>query len=429
MYFTRGYDDLYKTMLQDVVENTPVTNLSESSTARALIESTARQLAALHANVDVYSRMAFVTTAGGEELDRLGALHGIARGQATRAYSSDQNFRFYIDPRYEQHTISDLLTIANDNGANLPSIVIKKGTVVSVSGSDVQSADVTYTTTASVTLTNTGVYVPVIATGVGAAFNVGIGALTKHNIGSNQPELSSISRYITCGNDEEPIETGRSYESDADYRARIMDARLANQNGNEAAVRWAALSVPGVATVMMNSAPEGPGTFGVVVITNYAVPSHAVLAAVEQAVGNVAAYGMRAIVTTPELLAIELKITLLFQQEATLEDRDLIRREVRTAIIDYTNNIEVGGEWIANEVIQRVMDVSTLIKDLSQEYFRVTKFQGSMGILTSGKAQTQSSVDVFRNLEGNRIIWGNMKCKNANPPQKFLMLGRHLVVC
>jgi uncharacterized phage protein gp47/JayE len=424
LFFPRTYEDIRRTAIQDLVEHTPVTNMSQSSTALAIVELMARRLADLHGDVSIFGRAGFITTAVGDDLDSIGALFGISRGHATRAYSGDNNFKFYVDPRYRHYGVADLIKMANDSGAGIGSIVIRKGTTISTA-----DGAVSYVTTDDITLTAAGTYVAVVATGVGTTYNVGVGALTRHNIADNQLELSPIARFIACSNEEVSIDTGADYESDNSYRSRILDARRSMMGGTIAGIRQAALSVPGVVSVLTNNTPEGPGTFELVIVTDYAVPSRAILSAVEGVVTDVAAYGTGIIVTTPELLAVELKIVLDWQPDATVEDMDMTKRRIRVAVIDYTNNLPIGGEWIANEVVQRVMEVSDLIKDMKVEYFRISEYSRQISVLTSGKVQGLTAADAFSDTSGLRVIWGNHRCKLTNPPQKFVMMGKHLVVC
>lgn len=422
MLFTRDYDDLYKSIYQDIVENTPITNMGESSTARAIAETVARRISELHSSINVSLSSAYLSTATGEYLDRIGELHGVTRRHAMRAYSGESNFRFYIDPA-TGYTVTDLINIATGSGASIGQITINKSTTVTTI-----DEDTVYTTTEDATLTNDGVYVSVVAGGTGEDYNVGPGGLVKHNIASNQLNLYSVASYILCTNDE-AVETGSNYESDRDYRARIARARLSNAGGNEASIRNAALSVPGVSDVILNKFSEGVGTFNMVVMTEYPIASTAILNAVNEAVTQVASYGSRAIVSTPEYLAIELKVKLYFQPTATAEDQDNIKRSARRAVIDYTNNLPVGGDWVVNEVIQRTMDTSDLIKDMEQQWFRVHKYYSERNVLSAGRGQVKSETNQLQLSEGSRMIWTNQRCKAVNPPQKFLMLGKHLVVC
>lgn len=376
----------------------------------------------MHGSMDAYINSAFLSTATGAFLDNIGELYGVIRHDSTRAYSGEDNFRFYIDPA-TGYTITDLVNIANDGGAGIGSIVINQGTTITTT-----DINVSYTTTSPATLTNTGVYASLISTGTGSTYNVGPGGLINHNIASNQLSLFPISRFILCTNDE-AIESGTEYESDVDYRARIYSGRFAASNANESAIRNAALSVPGVSTVIISRYPEGIGTYGIVVITEYPIASTAVLNAVSEAVSQVAALGTRPIISTPEYIAIELKIKLHFRDTTGVEVQDNIKRDVRRVVIDYTNNIEVGGRWIVNEVIQRVMEVSSEIMDVEQQWFRSFRYLGKMDVFDGGRGVLSSEVNQLQLIEGSNMIWTNQRLKSSNPPQKFLMLGKHLVVC
>ena len=287
---------------------------------------------------------------------------------------------------------------------------------------------ISYTTTNDIILGNEDTYVNVISSGPGQEFNVGQGALVRHNIASNQQDLYSISNFILCSNDE-AVGTGVNFESDSDYRARIYAGRLSNLNANEASIREAALSVPGVSDIVLQKYPEGIGTYSVLVLSEYPVVSTAILNAVSEAVSQVTGYGMRAIVTTPEYLSIELKLCIFFQPTVQVEEQEEIRRAIRIAVIDYTNNLTIGGSWIVNEVIQRVMEVDEGVKDVEQQWFRVHKYFLQREVQADGTGQTEADVNHLQLSEGTRIIWTNQRCRSANPPQKFLMLGKHLIVC
>ncbi len=419
MFFTREYSDLYKSIIQDVIENTPITNMGESSTTRAITESIARRFAELYGSMDAYINSAFISTATGEFLDNIGDLYGVTRHESMRAYSGEDNFRFYIDPA-TGYTVTDLINIANANGAAISTIVISQGTTIS-------TGDVSYTTTSPATLSNSGTYVPIIATGTGKEFNVGPGGLINNNVASNQMAIFSIARYILCTNDE-AIDTGVDYESDRNYRSRIYAGRLSAANANEVSVRNAALSVPGVSDVILTKYPEGIGTYSIVVMSEYPIASTPLLNAVNEAVSQVAALGSRAIVTTPEYLAVELKVKLHFRATVEAEEQDTVKSSVRVALIDYTNNIGVGGTWVVNEVVQRVMGVSDGIMDMEQQWFRVYRYQDTMEVLPEGRGVTSSERNQLQLSEGYNMIWTNQRA-SSNPPQKFLMLGRHLVVC
>lgn len=429
MLVTRNFDEIYRQIYQDVLNNTPITNMSPGSTARVIVDSISSRFAELYNSIDAYNKAAYLSTATGPYLDYLGGLLGVTRYQSTRAYSGTNNFHFYIDPNSGQSIGSLITKVRSETGlSTLNSIVITNGTEVSQPGTN----GVSYTTTEAVTLIDgtNGVYVPVIAEGTGSSYSVAANTLIKHNISTNQWELYSISDYILCTNDA-AISTGMDYESDDNYRLRIMEARLSNVTGNIVSIRNAALSVPGVVEVIINQRTEGIGTFDIIIMSAYPIIDDHILAAVNEAISRVVSAGIKYIVKTPEYLAIELKIKLHFQPVAGVEEQNSINSNVRKAVIDYTNNLGVGGEWIVNEVIQRSMDISNNIKDLECQRFRVRKYMRQREVLSTGKVQTEAATESipFIGELGTTMIWANQRCKSSNPPQMFLMLPGDLVVC
>jgi len=420
MLFPRSYDTLVKLIKQDLMNNTPITNFSESSTAGALVESIAYRLTELYNSLDAVYKSGYLSTATGDSLDYIGELHGVIRHQSTRAYSGNNNFRFYADPSLGM-TVSELIALANVSLTSpIYQIKINAGTEVSTSGG------IVYVTNSDVVLSDSSTYVNIVANGTGNGYNVPSNTINKHNIANNQIELYTIAQYILCTNDES-IETGYEYESDEDYRARIYRTRNANACANDDAILNAAMSVPGVADVIINKYSDGIGSLDLIIITTSPLPQTAILNAVTEAVKKVCACGISVRVTTAEYLSISLKLRLIFNAGVSIERQDTIRRMVRTPIIDYTNNIPVGGEWIVNEVIQRVMQVSDDIKDLEPINFRVNRYYPEM-VVVDGKGTTINEVNSLTNMTGASLMWANQKA-SMNPPQKFLMLGNRLIIC
>lgn len=422
----RSYDDIYRQIYQDILNNTPITNMNPGSTARAIVDAVASRFAELYDSIDAYNKSAYLSTATGPYLDYLGELLGVTRYQSTRAYSGPNNFKFYIDPNSGQTITSLRSLVLNDTGIDMANVVIAQGTTTSQPGDN----GISYSTTEPAILSNSGVYTPIIAESSGKSYDVSANTLVKHNIATNQSELYSIANYILCTNDS-AIQTGWDYESDVNYRQRIMDARLGWQAGNIVAIRAAVMSVPGVADVIINQHSQGVGTFDLIIISAYPIIDDHILSAVNEAVSSVVAAGTRFNITTPEYLAIELKLKMYYQPSANAEAQNTISRNIRKVVIDYTNNLGVGGEWIVNEVIQRVMEISDLIKDTECLRFRVRNYMRSRSVLPNGRIQTEAAVESIPYLGeiGTTMIWGNQRCKRSNPAQMFLMLPENLVIC
>jgi hypothetical protein len=57
-------------------------------------------------------------------------------------------------------------------------------------------------------------------------------------------------------------------------------------------------------------------------------------------------------------------LSLTYRESITSRDRASINRDVVGAMYDYINNLDIGEDFIVNEVVQRVMQVDDRIKNV-----------------------------------------------------------------
>lgn len=153
-------------------------------------------------------------------------------------------------------------------------------------------------------------------------------------------------------------------ESDDDYRYRISKQTLTLAAANQTAIRLAALSVPGVKDVLMKPFTHGTGSGSLYVITDDPSQTASVIAQVQAAVDEVAAYGVRVHVFAPTTIPVEMRIRLIFDKKASEMEKKLIRNQATQALKDYINSRGPGEAIVINEIVQRVMQVSDLIFDI-----------------------------------------------------------------
>ena len=154
-------------------------------------------------------------------------------------------------------------------------------------------------------------------------------------------------------------------ESDEDYRSRIINQVYAVAGANITAVRLAALSVPGVKDVIFREYTHGAGSFTCYVIPSEGVqPSQTVLEQVEAAINETKAYGVYAEVRGPVLIPLDIKVRLIFDSGTGASEKTSIRQSVAREVQKYINELELGDTLIINELIQRMMDVSTRIQNV-----------------------------------------------------------------
>jgi uncharacterized phage protein gp47/JayE len=196
--------------------------------------------------------------------------------------------------------------------------------------------------------------------GSGSQFNIGAGLLTKHNLVSFFPVLARVSEDIKVKN-LFGIRSGQDYENDNNYRFRLSNKVVSAVTGNESAIRKAVLSVPGIVDMSLIPRTHGNGTFTIFPRSQEPILSDGLMDAVLASVESVKAIGSIAYVEAPEYLAASIRLELRFGTNA---DKNAIYGNARRVVMDYINNLDLGGEIVINEIIQLVMSIDNQIVDM-----------------------------------------------------------------
>lgn len=153
-------------------------------------------------------------------------------------------------------------------------------------------------------------------------------------------------------------------EMDKEYRHRITNQVYVVAGANLTAIRLKALSIDGVNDVIFKEYAHGAGSFSCYVITNNPKADRAILRAVENAINDTKAYGIYAEVKTPVLIPVDLMVRLIFSSDAGSAEKATIRQSAIREARNYIDGLGLGETFVINELIQRIMDVSTKIKDM-----------------------------------------------------------------
>jgi uncharacterized phage protein gp47/JayE len=385
---TRSENEILRDVREKLLENIGVTADNATSTSLNLLKSTSRELATMWDVLNDLLRRAFPTMAYGDSLDEIGVLVQEPRLDAKRAMDlSTSNLQFYLDESYASN-ITDLvnryLTIIDkqqlvtdgvlDSATNPSSLTFPAGV-------QVLGGSVSYTTVNPLTIRNTQLfdYTPIIANGPGARYNIGAGALNQHNLVSLFPVLTKIKEAIKVKN-LFGIRNGGDTESDDNYRFRICNKVVSSAAGNESAVRKAVLSVPGIVDMSLIPRTHGNGTFTIFPKSQDPILSDGLITAVAAGVEQVKSVGTVVYVSAPDYLAVAMRIELRF---APGVEKDALYANTRLTIMDYINNLDLGGEIIINEIIQKVMSVDEKILDVAITQFGYGQYDRSTGQVSS----------------------------------------------
>lgn len=369
--------------------NVGINATTSTSTSRNLLELVARECSNMWDTMNDLLRRNFLSTAYGDSLDKIGELLQEPRQNAKRAMDlSATNVAFELDKTYaanitdlilRYYTENDIAELYSldliDSTSNPGRLSLPAGVYVLTAG-----GNISYATTLPITLTNTQLidYTPVIANGIGEAWNVGPNSLVKHNLVTLFPILRKVTNAITVTN-KFGIRNGGGTESDENYRFRLANKVVSAAAGNESAIRKAVLSVPGVVDMSLVPRSHGNGTFTIFPKTEDPIVSDGIINAVQEAVDSVKSVGSLVFVDVPDYLGVTTKIELRFGHGAQKEE---IIGSVRLAVMDYINNLEEGGEIIVNEIIQRVMAVSDKILDMNIVEFGFGNYDRTTGAVT-----------------------------------------------
>ena len=391
--------------------NTQLTNFSPGSVVRSILEVFTSQLAEQYDVMNANLLQTYVTTAVGTSLDNIGAIFGMSRRSAKRAEDvSRTNFRFYIDPNtgFTGSQLAAIQYTANQS-ASITSQYVSSSAFTIPRGTIVRSGNLEFATTADAVFsgTETSVSVPIVSSGYGADYNVPAYSIKTYVLGSR--EFVLISNYLKCEN-RQAIVNGSFIEDDASYRRRIMGAHLASQKANLTAVRLAALSVPGVSDVIIQEYSAGIGTFSLYIIADTPIPSDGMLAAVEQAVNFDKALGAKAIVGRPRYRGFEGRFKIDYDPSATPAEKTTLENQARIALELYINNVGIGQILYANRMIERILALSSKIKDVS--------------VITFGAGEFDP--DTYKNKKFRPLFFMNQKLSVDEQP---LAVPGRIVVC
>jgi len=316
-----------------------ITNFSIGSNVRTILEVINQQLGEFYDALDLNMSMAFISTASDVYLDMIGSLFGVSRttSETATASAEDRAVKFFVS--------SGSLAIA------IPSKVIPAGTIITT-----DDANISYIVTrpAPIDDVQSEIYVDVVCTSPGETGNIGSNRLTTHNM--------SVSNVLVSN--PKAILTGTNIESDDNFRYRVINAGRIAATSNITAIRLAALSVPDVANAIITEYVNGVGTFDVLLIPTGNIVSQTTIRRVAALVDFSKAVGMVASIRTPSYVPVEFVIQLEFYETATAVDKNAIKGNVPATILDYIDDIPLGGTFIYTELIRRVKSVDARIKDL-----------------------------------------------------------------
>jgi uncharacterized phage protein gp47/JayE len=349
--FARSFQELMTDSIEDLASNTNITRLSAGGFARALLEAVNKRLAEVYEVFDLNMARAFVSSAPGQYLDMIGLLLGVTRESSVAANvtTDTQVIKFYVDTG----------TFGTINGGS--DILVPQGTILSTRTA---GAGITYRTIEEATLPlgQNSAWIAAEAAIPGEEANVGSGSLLYHDF-TDYTDSDSSTLLVT---NVHPISNGKNFESDANYRFRIVNRALEAEAANLTAIRLAALSTPGVADVILIRRYRGIGTFGVIIQSILPVVSTTLIEAVTANVAQVQAYGEIAYIRAPRETGISMKLVVHYNRRLSENELLEIEDDLKRSITEEINGLDIGDTFYVNKLVANLFMVSDEIANFGE---------------------------------------------------------------
>ncbi len=303
----------------------------------------------MYRKFDTNILISYLDGANGQYLEFIGDMMGVSRlGEQNASISSaEKNIKFYVD-----------VGTFGDINSGLP-ISIPAGTLVSTGAG---GTGVVYMIPFTVILSSADTFFYVAAQSIraGSDQNVGSRQLVYHDfIGYSD----SVNNSLKVVNDAE-ISVAQDVESDTNLRYRIANRVVAAEAANVTAIRIAALSVPGVADLIILPFYKGIGTTDLLIKATVPSVPDSLLTVVQNTVDEQKASGTIISVRGPKETGFSMTATLTMRRQLSATEQSNIIAAVSANITTYINSLDIGEEFIVNEAVERVMATSAEIKNV-----------------------------------------------------------------
>ena len=367
LYIGKSKTEILRSALQKVENTTSLTSVGPGSVLRSIVESITTEIGDMFNIMDFNISQSSLSTAQGRSLDLIGGLYGVNRKTISSARETESlsgRFLFYISS-----------PVAED-------INIPKGTKVYTSAGDYIGEQFIYETTSN-TLIVTGqtyAYASIRPAFADAIYTAGAESLTSHSYVSPQGYL------IQCTNPK-PIPPTVGYESDEEYRTRIVKNIRVNSTGTVEAVRFKALSFEGVKDARIQSQKFGMGTFNLLIVPEVPIQGQVLIRRIAPEIQKVAPVGSTMYLVLPESQPFTVKVNITIGENMSSVAKESIRARVKTIIERYVDSLLPGGTVVYNRMVSLIYGASNSILDVQVNSFSVNGTEVSRNNFTPKENQ------------------------------------------
>ena len=351
-YIPKKRGDILRNALKRIENETPIKTTTVGSVARSFTEAITTEIADFYDILEYNVAQNNLSTATGRHLDLIGQTYNIERTSVTNSTEINRNtgsFYFYVD-----------------NTAPAGGITIPANTRVYTSSNNFIGRQLSYVTTADVTIPagEKRAYASIRPDFGTNEVTAGVGTLTVHD--------AYIPGHVVHCTNPKPIYSQATYESDANFRSRIIKRLAVQATGGTDSIRFAILGMPNVRDVRVYSNRLGLGVAEVVLVPEEGGFSQKELSDIKKRLESVRAAGVKTIISLPQTLSADIKALIFINRSAVTQGAEAT---VLTAIHDlwgaHINGLLPGETLVYNKLIDLAFNVSEKVLDVTITDFKV----------------------------------------------------------
>jgi len=345
VFYTKSKSEILSQIMNSLSRNAGITNTSPGSIARAFADAVSDQIGDLYTILKYNMDQTMISTASGRNLDLIGELYSVKRKQITETLAADRNIANVI------------FSIAKSYSRE---IIIPKGTLVYNDIATEANLQFPFSLVDDVSIQpgSKRTYGQVVPSFSGQSFTAAIGTLTRTNFIPPPGVVLSVQNV-------KEIHNRIDYESDENYRRRIIRSVKLYSAGTVEAIRLASLAVKGVRDVRIREASYGIGSCDVIVVPESAATAPVIDRLVREELIDYRPVGINLVVSMATRVPVGAVVNLVLSSGVPASSGNAIATQVAYFIKRYLNSLTIGDTLNIEAMRAQAFLASDLISEIS----------------------------------------------------------------
>ena len=345
VFYTKSKSEILSQIMNSLSRNAGITNTSPGSIARAFADAVSDQIGDLYTILKYNMDQTMISTASGRNLDLIGELYSVKRKQITETLAADRNIANVI------------FSIAKSYSRE---IIIPKGTLIYNDIATEANLQFPFSLAEDVSIQpgSKRTYGQVVPSFAGQSFTAAIGTLTRTNFIPPPGVVLSVQNV-------KEIHNRIDYESDENYRRRIIRSVKLYSAGTVEAIRLASLAVKGVRDVRIREASYGIGSCDIIIVPESVATTPVIDRLVREELIDYRPVGINLVVSMAARVPIGAVVNIVLSSGVPRSSGDSIANQVAYFIKRYLNSLTIGDTLNIEAMRAQAFLASDLISEVS----------------------------------------------------------------